>query len=61
MNGAYSSLISVLNSFTRASGAAQRVLTLMDSLPDINPEGGLELKEVKGELRLENVKFHYQM
>jgi len=61
MNSAYSSLISVLNSFTRASGAAQRVLTLMDSLPDINPEGGVELEEVKGELRLDNVSFAYQM
>ena len=27
LNGAYTSLVSVLNSFTRASGAAQRVLT----------------------------------
>jgi ABC-type multidrug transport system fused ATPase/permease subunit len=31
---------SILNSFTRAAGAAQRVISLMDNLPDIDPESG---------------------
>ena len=68
----------VLNSFTRAAGAAQRVLSLMDNLPvrsshcfavsvswcvhvqDINPDSGEEIVDVRGELRLEHVNFHYQ-
>ena len=61
MNSAYTNLVSVLNNFTRASGAAQRVLTLMDNLPDIDPRGGVELSTVKGDIVLDNVCFHYQM
>lgn len=61
MNSAYSSLISVLNSFTRASGAAQRVLTLLDSLPDIDPHSGIKLDFVKGDITVNNIYFHYQM
>ena len=63
MNNSYTSLISVLNSFTRASGAAQRVLTLMDNLPDIDPHAGtvLDPAGVRGEIRIEDLSFHYQM
>lgn len=41
INNAYKSLQSVLTSFTRAAGAAQRILTLLDSLPDIDLDAGL--------------------
>jgi ABC-type multidrug transport system fused ATPase/permease subunit len=61
MNGAYTSLISVLNSFTRASGAAQRVLTLMDSLPDIDLNTGLKLDHVHGDIHIKDLTFAYQM
>ncbi|CAI5993165.1 unnamed protein product [Closterium sp. NIES-64] len=36
----YQSIMSVLMSLTKASGAAQRVLSLIDSLPDIDPDAG---------------------
>jgi ABC-type multidrug transport system fused ATPase/permease subunit len=61
MNASYTSLIFVLNSFTRASGAAQRVLTLMDSLPDIDLTQGLQLDHVRGDLEVKDLQFAYQM
>jgi len=36
----YQSVMSVLTSLTKASGAAQRVLSLVDALPDIDPNAG---------------------
>ncbi len=59
----FQSLTNVLSSFTRAAGAAQRVLALIDNAPDIDPTMGVELSkaEVKGALRMEGVEFHYQM
>lgn len=39
----YQSIMSVLSSLTKASGAAQRVLTLIDSLPDIDPDAGMKV------------------
>ncbi len=53
--------IGLVASFTRAGGAAQRVMSLLDNLPDIDPFAGEPVKEVKGNLKLENVKFFYQM
>jgi hypothetical protein len=61
MNSAYSALISVLNSFTRASGAAQRVLTLMDNLPDIDPNSGIKPDAIHGDIKINDLYFHYQM
>ena len=43
----YQSLMSVLMSLTRASGAAQRVLTLVDALPDIDPHAGMKVRQGK--------------
>ena len=37
INNAYQSLNNVLNQFTRAAGAAERVLSLLDMEPDIDP------------------------
>ena len=37
INNAYQSLNNVLNQFTRAAGAAERVLSLLDMAPDIDP------------------------
>lgn len=63
INNSYTALQTVLSNFTRAAGAAQRVLALIDNKPDIGPHGGKEVveKEVKGDLILENVQFAYQM
>jgi ABC-type multidrug transport system fused ATPase/permease subunit len=40
IQGAYKGIMSVLMSLTRAAGAAQRVLSLVDALPDIDPNAG---------------------
>jgi ABC-type multidrug transport system fused ATPase/permease subunit len=50
----------VLNSFTRAGGAAQRVLSLLDAVPDIDADGG-EVHTPLGHVALDNVFFQYQM
>ena len=60
INTSYKSFMNVLTSFTRAGGAAQRVLSLMDNCPDIDAEKGEEI-DFQGEVELENVEFHYQM
>ena len=49
MNTSYQSLQSVFTQFTRAAAAAERVFSLMDSLPDIDtglPAAGLPTAEV---------------
>jgi ABC-type multidrug transport system fused ATPase/permease subunit len=61
INSSYNGLINILTSFTRAAGAAQRVISLMDNLPDIDPTCGTLVTEVRGEIKLEDVSFHYQM
>eukprot|EP00040_Diaphanoeca_grandis_P023777 m.129827 g.129827 ORF g.129827 m.129827 type:complete len:898 (-) comp29434_c0_seq1:80-2773(-) len=60
INSAYKSLMSVLNSFTRAGGAAQRVLSLMDNTPDIPSDSGEKIA-FHGDIEFQNVSFHYQM
>ena len=47
INNAYQSLNNVLNQFTRAAGAAERVLSLLDMEPDIDP--GVEPISVNGD------------
>lgn len=63
INASYTALQGVLSSFTRAAGAAQRVLSIIDTTPDIGPKGGIELvrDQVKGDITLEDVHFAYQM
>ncbi|BFI16174.1 protein MpABC65 [Marchantia polymorpha subsp. ruderalis] len=61
IQSAYQSIMSVLMSLTRAAGAAQRVLSLVDALPDIDPNAGTMVSTLDGEIKLEDVKFHYQM
>jgi ATP-binding cassette subfamily B protein len=36
-------------------------MSLLDNLPDINPDQGIKLEEVIGNIELRNVEFHYQM
>jgi ABC-type multidrug transport system fused ATPase/permease subunit len=63
INSAYQSLNGVISSLTRAGGAATRVISLLESLPDIDPTLGLDLNvdTMNGELILKDVHFHYQM
>ena len=63
MNSAYQSLVDIVNTFTRAAGASQRVFGLMDALPDIDPDAGRPVNraEMRGHLVLDAVDFTYQM
>eukprot|EP01038_Epipyxis_sp_PR26KG_P016156 gene16156-21962_t len=63
LNNSYKNLLDIITSFTRAAGAAQRVFSLMDSLPDIDIDAGKRLTkdEIKGEIRLNSLTFSYQM
>ena len=61
-NGSFNSLQNTLSSFTRAAGSAQRVLSLLDSVPDIPKKGGTQLPAPLGcAIQLEEVRFAYQM
>jgi len=61
LRNSYTSLVENVNSFTRAGGAAQRVMSLLDNLPDINPDEGEKITEVAGDIELQEVEFFYQM
>lgn len=57
---AYNGLAGIVNDFTKAGGAAQRILSMLDSQPDIKPDTGRDVT-VRGGIKLEHVDFHYQM
>jgi ABC-type multidrug transport system fused ATPase/permease subunit len=63
INSSYNSLTQVFSSFTQAGGAAQRVVSLLDSLPDIDVHSGetIARAEFRGALELRDVNFTYQM
>tara|TARA_B110001452_G_scaffold192693_1_gene162693 strand:+ start:200 stop:1837 length:1638 start_codon:yes stop_codon:yes gene_type:complete len=63
INSSYQSLNNVLNQFTRAAGAAERVLSLIDMAPDIDPTGGAPVAQAvrRWDLKFEGVEFTYQM
>ena len=63
INTAIQALNDMVNSFTRAAGAAERVLSLYDLTPDIDPDGGAhaDLAVTKWSIAFEDVHFHYQM
>ena len=44
-------------SLTRAAGAAQRVLSLVDALPDIDSKAGTMVSVVQGDIRFSKVLF----
>jgi ABC-type multidrug transport system fused ATPase/permease subunit len=56
-------LIDILTSLTRSAGAASRIFSLMDSLPDIDINRGIpvQAKDIKGNIEFRNVQFTYQM
>jgi ABC-type bacteriocin/lantibiotic exporter with double-glycine peptidase domain len=63
INGAYKGLIDILTNFTRSAGAASRIFSLIDALPDIDVDSGTPLSrdEIHGEIEFRKVGFHYQM
>jgi ABC-type multidrug transport system fused ATPase/permease subunit len=63
ITSSYQSLTNVFTSFTQAGGAAQRVISLLDSLPDIDVHAGVTIAraDFRGELELRDVHFTYQM
>ncbi|KAH3744499.1 ATP-binding cassette transporter, subfamily B, member 4, group TAP protein PpABCB4 MET type [Pelomyxa schiedti] len=61
VNNSYNNLLNQVNSLTRAGGAAQRVVGLLDSLPDIDPHSGKVVDGIEGTISLRNVHFFYQM
>mmetsp|Transcript_43264 Transcript_43264/g.78747 ORF Transcript_43264/g.78747 Transcript_43264/m.78747 type:complete len:946 (+) Transcript_43264:67-2904(+) len=62
MNNAFIELGNVFNDLIRSSSAAERVLSLVDCRPDVDPDAGLILKreEIKGLLELQAVEFRYR-
>jgi ABC-type multidrug transport system fused ATPase/permease subunit len=63
MNNGIQALSNVLNSFTRAAGAAERVMSVLELKPDIDPDHGVDagLAVSRWDLAFEGVKFYYQM
>jgi ABC-type bacteriocin/lantibiotic exporter with double-glycine peptidase domain len=63
INSAYKGLIDILTSFTRSAGAASRIFSLMDALPDIDPDSGTPLsrEQIFGGIEFRGVGFRYQM
>ena len=63
INTAIQALNDMVNSFTRAAGAAERVLSLYDLTPDLDPDGGAQADLVvsKWSITFEDVHVHYQM
>ena len=62
MNNAYQSLQGLITSFTRSAAGAEKVFSLWDSDPDIDPKKGNDVGwNVGGHLQLQDVSFYYQM
>ena len=63
IGSSFSSLNSTLQNLTSSAGAAERVLSLMDTLPTINPNAGVKLKSdtLEGNIEVRDVVFTYQM
>lgn len=61
MNQSFIALGNVFNELIRASSAAERVLSLMDTAPEHDPDAGdaLEREHIRGHLVLHDVEFYY--
>jgi ABC-type multidrug transport system fused ATPase/permease subunit len=62
-HGAYQGLQGLITCFTTAAAGAEKVFSLWDSPPDIDPHQGQDIdpSQVTGNLQMENVSFFYQM
>jgi ABC-type multidrug transport system fused ATPase/permease subunit len=62
MNNAYQNLQGLITDFTRSAAGAEKVFSLWDSDPDIDPKKGRDITwDVQGNLQLKDVTFYYQM
>ena len=62
LNGSYQNLTGLITSFTRSAAGAEKVFTMMDSDPDIDPKAGSDVSwQVEGHLKLQDVSYYYQM
>jgi ATP-binding cassette subfamily B protein len=62
LNNAFNSLSGVVGDLISASSAAERVYSLMDARPAVDPNAGREIppEELKFDLKVDNVDFHYK-
>eukprot|EP00933_Yihiella_yeosuensis_P080742 TRINITY_DN94216_c0_g1_i1.p1 TRINITY_DN94216_c0_g1~~TRINITY_DN94216_c0_g1_i1.p1 ORF type:complete len:651 (+),score=129.41 TRINITY_DN94216_c0_g1_i1:113-1954(+) len=62
MNSAFISLGNVFNDLIRSSSAAERVFSIIDAKPEVNPDAGQTVKrqEIQGHLQLRDLKFWYK-
>ena len=62
MNNAYQNLQGLVTSFTRSAAGAEKIFSLWDADPDIDPKKGNDISwNVSGHLQLHDVTFYYQM
>eukprot|EP00927_Polykrikos_kofoidii_P056423 TRINITY_DN5053_c0_g1_i2.p1 TRINITY_DN5053_c0_g1~~TRINITY_DN5053_c0_g1_i2.p1 ORF type:complete len:970 (+),score=168.65 TRINITY_DN5053_c0_g1_i2:171-3080(+) len=62
INLAVLQLSNVFNDLIRASSAAERVFTLLDSHPEVDPDVGEDIdpRSIVGSLELQNIRFRYK-
>jgi ATP-binding cassette subfamily B protein len=62
MNNAYQNLQGLVTSFTRSAAGAEKVFSLWDNTPDIDPNDGAAINwDVEGEIEFKSVDYFYQM
>ncbi|CAB9498246.1 Lactococcin-G-processing and transport ATP-binding protein LagD [Seminavis robusta] len=62
MNDAFQSLQGLITTFTRSAAGAEKVFSMWDSHPDIDPQKGTSIHwKVDGHMQLKDVTFYYQM
>eukprot|EP00930_Biecheleria_cincta_P001244 TRINITY_DN102391_c0_g1_i1.p1 TRINITY_DN102391_c0_g1~~TRINITY_DN102391_c0_g1_i1.p1 ORF type:complete len:977 (+),score=152.66 TRINITY_DN102391_c0_g1_i1:128-3058(+) len=62
MNSAFISLGNVFNDLIRSSSAAERVFSLIDARPEVNPDEGenVDKTNIEGRLELKGIQFRYR-
>lgn len=62
MNSAFISLGNVFNDLIRSSSAAERVFSIIDARPEVNPDEGevVTREDIKGHLKLIGLQFRYK-
>eukprot|EP01119_Soliformovum_irregulare_P014910 TRINITY_DN4132_c0_g1_i1.p1 TRINITY_DN4132_c0_g1~~TRINITY_DN4132_c0_g1_i1.p1 ORF type:complete len:878 (-),score=215.90 TRINITY_DN4132_c0_g1_i1:50-2683(-) len=61
MSTNFNTLTGFLNSFTKAASAAQRVISILECQPAIDPMHGVDIPRVNGDIELRDVEFTYQL
>jgi len=62
MNTAFISLGNVFNDLIRSSSAAERVFSLIDARPEVDPDAGetIRREQLKGHIEIRDVEFRYR-